>query len=308
MARSGLARRTALGTATLLVGANLPDVDVLAYLWGPAADLAFRRGWTHGVLALALWPFVLTSAMLVTHRAIRRWGPSPDGPPISPRELLLLSTISVVSHPVLDTLNTYGVRWLMPFSGRWFYGDVLFIVDPWLWLMLGMGILLSRHSTRPARVSLGLAAAYTVAMAVSAATARREARREIVQHTGESVTGLMLSPVPVTPFRRTIVAAQGDHYRVGRFRWLTAPRISPDSLRTVTRGDPDDPVVAAASRTTVGRRFLSWARFPSFRAESRGPDRYVVHIVDLRYADRPGVSFGAVSIPITHPRASAAPK
>ena len=34
LARSGLARRTALGTTTLLIGANLPDVDVLAYFWG----------------------------------------------------------------------------------------------------------------------------------------------------------------------------------------------------------------------------------------------------------------------------------
>src|SRR6188472_1371941 len=59
LARSGLASRTAFATTTLLIGANLPDVDVLAYFWGPGADLAFRRGWTHGVLALALWPLVL---------------------------------------------------------------------------------------------------------------------------------------------------------------------------------------------------------------------------------------------------------
>ena len=49
LARSALGHRTALGTATLLIGANLPDIDVLAYLDGPAADLAFRRGWTHGI-------------------------------------------------------------------------------------------------------------------------------------------------------------------------------------------------------------------------------------------------------------------
>jgi hypothetical protein len=29
-----------------------------------------------------------------------------------------------------------------------------------------------------------------------------------------------------------------------------------------------------------------------------GGNHYVVHIVDLRYADRPGVRFGAVSIPV----------
>ena len=56
LARSGLAQADRIRHRTLLIGANLPDVDVLAYLWGPGADLAFRRGWTHGVLALALWP------------------------------------------------------------------------------------------------------------------------------------------------------------------------------------------------------------------------------------------------------------
>src|SRR6185295_8466000 len=72
LARSGLARRTALGTATLLIGANLPDLDVLAYLDGPAADLSFRRGWTHGLPALIVLPFVLTAAILGLDRLLRR--------------------------------------------------------------------------------------------------------------------------------------------------------------------------------------------------------------------------------------------
>jgi len=40
-------------------------------------------------------------------------------------------------------MNTYGVRLLMPFDGRWFYGDALFIVDPWIWLALGGALLLA---------------------------------------------------------------------------------------------------------------------------------------------------------------------
>ncbi|MGE5198160.1 MAG: metal-dependent hydrolase, partial [Rhodospirillaceae bacterium] len=47
------------------------------------------------------------------------------------------------SHPFLDWLNNYGVRLLMPFSERWFYGDTLFIVDPWLWLILGGAVMLA---------------------------------------------------------------------------------------------------------------------------------------------------------------------
>jgi len=308
LARSGLGRRTALGSVTLLIGANLPDIDVLAYLGGPAADLAFRRGWTHGVLALALLPPILAGLMLLADRAARRLARSALPSTASPRELLLLATVSIVSHPILDTLNTYGVRWLMPFDGRWFYGDVLFIVDPWLWLALGLGVVLSRRRrdghgfpldpTRPARVALGFVVAYSAAMALSGLAARSVAREELGRLTGAPVERLMLSPLPATPLRRTLVAAQADRYLVGRFRWAASPRVEPGSLRSYPRGRPAHPAVQAAAATTLGRRFLGWARFPSWRVEERGPGGYTVHIVDLRYADRPGVRFGAVSIPV----------
>jgi inner membrane protein len=278
-------------------------VDVLAYLWGPAADLAFRRGWTHGVLALALWPLTLTGVMLLADRLIRRVRRSGESPPAVPRELLLLSGISIVSHPILDTLNTYGVRWLMPFSGRWFYGDVLFIVDPWLWLALGLGVVLSGRG--PARAALVFLAAYAGAMAAMGLAARWSVIRDLAERTGRPVDAIMVSPLPVVPFDRAVVAAQGDEYLVGRFRWLARPRLDPRSVRTFPRGRPDHPAVHAAAATTEGRRFLGWARFPTYQVESRPGGGFLVHIVDLRYRDRAGRGFGSVSIPVALPLVAA---
>ncbi len=48
-----------------------------------------------------------------------------------------LSYLGVATHPLLDWLNTYGIRLLMPLDPRWFYGDAVFIVDPWIWLVSG---------------------------------------------------------------------------------------------------------------------------------------------------------------------------
>jgi len=134
LAQSGLGRRDRLATAALVIGANLPDVDAFLYLGG-GSDLALwcRRGWTHGVLALALWPFVLTGLLL----AYARWRPAEDGRRSRAGTLLPLSCLALLTHPTLDWLNTYGLRWLMPFDGRWFYGDAWFIADPWVWLTLG---------------------------------------------------------------------------------------------------------------------------------------------------------------------------
>jgi inner membrane protein len=284
----------------------------MAYLDGPAADLAFRRGWTHGVLALALLPFLLAGAMVAVDRVWRRFGRAALPSAASPRDLLLLAGVSILSHPILDTLNTYGVRWLMPFDGRWFYGDVLFIVDPWLWLALGGGVLLSRPRrglgrgvepgpTRPARLALGFLVAYATAMAVGGLAARRVAARELAEWRGRAVDRLMLSPRPISPLERRVVAAQGDAYVVGRFRWLASPRVERSSLRSYPRARPGHPAVAAAAGTTEGRRFLGWARFPTWRIDSLGAREYLVHIVDLRYADGPGASFAAASIPVHLP-------
>jgi inner membrane protein len=117
LAQSGLRRRTPLALATLMVAANIPDVDGALYWMGASASAyGLRRGWTHGVLALALWPFVLTGAALAWDRWVRRRR-RPEADPAVPGALLWLALLGVVTHPLLDFLNTYGVRWLMPFSG-----------------------------------------------------------------------------------------------------------------------------------------------------------------------------------------------
>lgn len=167
LADTGLRRRTALAGATLIIGANLPDVDVLAYVHGPDAALGFRRGWTHGVLALVVLPVLLTLAMLAVDRWRRRRGG--PGPPADPRQLFLLSAIGVASHPLLDWLNTYGVRVLMPFDGRWLYGDALYIVDPWVWLAFGGTLFLLHSGSRRARLAWLALAALTTALVFAAA-------------------------------------------------------------------------------------------------------------------------------------------
>ena len=129
-----------------MLGANAPDIDIAASFGPDFYSLAHRRGWTHGLLAVAVLPFVVTGALLAWDRLWRRYR-RPDAVPIRAGPLLGLAALGVASHPTLDWLNNYGMRWLMPFDGRWFYGDALFIIDPWVWLVLG-GSLFLMHSRR----------------------------------------------------------------------------------------------------------------------------------------------------------------
>ena len=142
LAQTGLGRRTTFGTAALLIGVNLPDVDGLAMFIDSDMALLLRRGWTHGIPALLILPILSNGLLMMWYRLQAGYY---NRPPPRPIVLLSLSFLAVVTHSSLDWLNNYGVRWLMPINGQWSYGDSVFIADPWLWLMLG-GVVFLFHS------------------------------------------------------------------------------------------------------------------------------------------------------------------
>jgi len=146
LAETGLKRVSRYATATLLIGVNLPDIDGIAKFWGADASLYFRRGWSHGVLALVVLPLVLFGLIWLWNRWRSRT--VDESKAFRPGMIIALAYLAVFTHPLLDWMNTYGVRLLMPFDGRWFYGDTLFIIDPWIWLVLAAGVLLARQSNR----------------------------------------------------------------------------------------------------------------------------------------------------------------
>jgi membrane-bound metal-dependent hydrolase YbcI (DUF457 family) len=174
MSRAGLNRTTPLATATLVLAANAPDLDGLVMVQGTYASLALRRGLTHGPLAMLLLPLVVAGGILLYDRLWRRRR-SRDVAAARPLAVFGLAALGVLTHPLLDWMNTYGIRLLMPFSDRWFYGDALFIIDPWIWLLLAapvVGLAVSRRG-RVGWVLLGIAATLLVMLAPQVPLAAR---------------------------------------------------------------------------------------------------------------------------------------
>ncbi len=159
LSAAGLRRASRLATPTLVVAANAPDVDILAMLWGPYTALAWRRGLTHGIPALVVLPFLVVGAVVLVDRVVLRMrGLERPAPRV--RALLALATLGVATHPILDWINTYGMRWLVPFDGSWSYGDAVFILDPWFWLLLGGPVFLVGSRTRLELVSWSFLAGF----------------------------------------------------------------------------------------------------------------------------------------------------
>lgn len=338
LASTRLRDTTRLATAALVIGANLPDVDSILYFTGhDDLALGFRRGWTHGVLALVVLPFLQTALLLAYDRL--------TGNRAHAARLLALSAFAILTHPFLDWLNNYGMRWLMPFDGRWFYGDSVYIMDPWLWLILGIGWLAPRRASaatigiwgtcslllayvvgQRSMQSLGIVAvvalvllpallwkprvrwistaalvlafSYIGARLVVHEITERKIARELVS------TEVMAGPHPIDPTRWDFVARTGDVYRFGRFTWLDGMALAPERL-PVAKPSPE---WEAAKRDPSIRGFMTWVRFPWYEVE-RTPTETRVLIHDARYAvrRRAGGGFGGVEVVLQPDQATRKP-
>ena len=290
LGEAGLKRRTRFGMVTLAIAANLPDIDASVILT-PFSHVAFRRGWTHGVAAQLLLPVVLTAAMLLWDRRHPR---KAGEPPVRAGWLLALSYLGVFSHVGLDYLNNYGVRLLMPWSGQWFYGDTLFIVDPWLYLTLGGGWWLSRKGGHPApaRAGLGLAAVYIAVLVMLGASSRASVLEQWSAQAGHAPKALMVGPVFAGPFHKQVIVDGGDsRYETGRFSWLSGTLTMTGAVPTLP---PDDPDVVAARADPDVAGILVWSRFPHFERQESAEGRQIV-VTDLRFGRF--VAAAAVGVP-----------
>ncbi|MBX3175365.1 MAG: metal-dependent hydrolase [Gemmatimonadaceae bacterium] len=274
MARVGADRTTPLATATLMLAANAPDVDMVT-VWTTTGygSIAFRRGWTHGPLALLLLPLILTALVWLWDVAVRRRR-APDAPPLRLGWILALAYIGTLSHPMLDWLNTYGIRLLMPFSDRWFYGDAVFIIDPYWWLLLASVVVLARRkaSLRAVRVAGIVALAYPLALVALARVGDRLAMQAAAEQGIEGAYEVLYQPRPARPFAAQLIAVTDSAYHFGRLQWLPRPSVHYDGA-VIAVGDLTHPrVVQARDEDQDVRDFLVWSRYPYVEMHTTAAD------------------------------------
>lgn len=287
LGQAGLKRKTALAMPTLIIAANIPDIDAACLFWVQGLEhLAVRRGITHGPIAMLILPVLLWGAMLAWDRWRRR--SNPDRAVIHRGWLLALAYIGTLSHPAFDWLNTYGIRLLEPFSSRWFHGDSIFIIDLWLWLGLGFALWSSLRAerrghprwTRPAGIAILAASAYIFAN--GALTGYAESRTvEALESATVANPLVVASPPPLMFWKRDIVWRDAARYGEGNYTLGQGVRLAPSS-RPHRAADPRIALIAATNSEV--RAFLFWSRMPVavFDADGR------LTLTDQRYGDMAG--------------------
>jgi len=149
LSRSGLNRRAAYATLTMVVAAEFPDIDTLWSLRGPIEGFQHHRGITHTFLGLPFEAALIVAGVYAWHQwRVRRarTHPLPRAKPLTVApirwgSLYGLALIALLSHLLLDYTNNYGLRPFFPFNDRWYAASIVFIVDP-LMLVLLLGALI----------------------------------------------------------------------------------------------------------------------------------------------------------------------
>ena len=275
--QAGLKKKTGLAMPALIIGANLPDVDAACFFWLDGVEhLAFRRGITHGPPALVLLPLILAGLLWAfdrwqAGRGQKRFGRPEGRLPVRFGWLYALSFIGCLTHPALDWLNVYGIRLLEPFSSRWFYGDTLFIIDVWLWGLMGFATWWSLRQEkrggawrRTGRQALALVLVY---IGVNGAITQSHQRMTPLNAVGPVIA----SPLPFAFWEREIIIPLEN----GRYKLI--PRYSgptDENVSSQTLGDPTlsyycdlDTLAALNSQT---RSFLFWSRAPFVERDEEG--------------------------------------
>ena len=261
LGQMGMKRKTGLAMPALIIGANLPDIDAVAAIFG-SQSLAMRRGLTHGPIALVVLPLILTALLLAYHR----WRPNPERLPVHRGWLLAMAYIGTLSHPALDWMNSYGIRFLEPFSSQWFAGDTLFIIDVWIWTGLALAVWLSQRRERrgltnwrgPAIAGFAAVCVYIAANGLISGRAEATTASAVTAQHGTPPTLVVANPVPVTFWKRDMLWRDAEWHGYGDYVLGQNTRLQ----QGVMPNRLDDAALVARREDPAVRAFLFWSRMP----------------------------------------------
>ena len=120
---------------------NLPDLDLVftSLLPRPLGYLLHHRGHTHTLLFALPQALLLAALIWLLWPAARRL----LGASLHARRALVLAiTFGLLLHLAMDFLNSYGIHPFYPIDNRWWYGDMVFILEPVFWIATGVPLAL----------------------------------------------------------------------------------------------------------------------------------------------------------------------
>lgn len=284
LGRAGLNRKTAYATLAAVLAAEAADLDVVWGFAGPVAELQHHRGITHTFVAVPVVAAVVTGAVWLLDRALRRRKRREGATPVRWGWIYLSALIASLSHILLDWTNNYGVRPFFPFNPRWYAGSIVFIAEPLLWVLLGAAVivpwltgLVDREIGLKSKGPRGRGWAIFALCGMLAVWGWRwlehdEALNLLTktQVATAPVERIALEPYPVNPFRWHAIVETAHYYQTAEVN--THSELIDSDLHADVLYKPEvTPAVQAAKQTYLGRVYLDWGTWAVVRDVGQEP-------------------------------------
>jgi inner membrane protein len=286
LARAGFNRKTSLATATMTLAAEAPDLDVLWSFKGPVVGFAHHRGFTHSFVGLILVSALVTGFMYPVWRLRGRRTNLPNLPPRWGL-LFFFAYGAGLSHILLDYTNNYGVRPFWPFWEKWYSWDIVFIVEPALYVILIAGLaipaIFSRHRPLPrGRMAATIALGCVAGLYAARDHEHRNAVDALRRQEFKSATPVRVSAYPYYwhLYRWYAVVETHDFFATSDINSRTG-EMNRSELVLFPKL-PETLVTLAANRSYLGRVYVDWAQYPLVTETSSGGE-WTVHFKDLRF-------------------------
>ena len=170
--KAGLEKLSPAATSICILAANAPDLDFVSALSGNRwTVLHYHRGVTHSIAGTLVLTLIIPAMFCLGDLLISRTRGRPRR--LKFGRLFLAALIAGATHPLLDWTNNYGVRPFLPWNGKWFYGDLVFVIDPFIWLIFGGAAFLLTSQSKQRRALWALLGAVLTVLVVYAAASGR---------------------------------------------------------------------------------------------------------------------------------------
>lgn len=270
IARTGVDERVRYAAWTAVIAANLPDIEILTGISSTATYLDYHRGITHSLIGVPILSLLLALAVYIFSGNF--W------------KTYWLAFIAMATHPLLDYTNTYGWRPFLPFDGAWYYGDILFVFDPYIDVIFVIGVIgggLLNNRKVMAWASLIGVTIYIGARVELHEMAKSQMEMFVAGTPG--VEGWAVFPTMLSPFRwEGIVQTNSQLLKVS----LDAQDGIERELARIDRGGSSR-ITEEAAKSQSAAALLRFARFPGNKVEGIrfGAIGYRVLFFDFRFYD-----------------------
>lgn len=288
LSRAGLNRATRMATPMLLASGVAGDLDWLSRFGGARVFLAAHRTAADSATGVLLIAVVVAAIFWALGRRIPRFQ-------VRFIPAAAVCAAGAASHVLLDLLNSYGVKLLWPFSGRWFALDLDDTIDPWLLFILLMGIFLPElfrlvtqeigAKTKPHRGMTGAIIALTLVALYLGGRAMAHQHAEVLldSRVYREQTPLIVAAFPQSSSPLFWSGVVETDSLIAEVEVPLSPGKTFDPEAAVVHYKPEpSAALENARRSDAARAFLQFARIPLATVE-RTDGGYRVRMRDLRF-------------------------